>query len=120
PVFIARRMVIFASEDVGNARPNALVLATSTMQAVQMIGMPEAQLLLAQCATYLATCPKSIAVTMAISAARKDIRDKSLGAIPLHLRNAANKIMKAMNYAKNHTRYPWLERKKGKKMEQEY
>ena len=121
PIFIARRMLIFAAEDIGNAKPNALVLATSTMQAVSMIGMPESQLILAQCATYLATCPKSIAVTTGIFDAMKDIHEKSLDPIPLHLRNAANKVMKEQGYGKDHERYPWLEEKKtGKKVNQEY
>ncbi len=120
PVFIARRMVIFASEDIGNAKPTALVVATSTMQAVNMIGMPEAKLILAQCATYLASCPKSIAVTEGISNAISDIHNKPLDPIPLHLRNAPNKVMKEHGYGKGHTRYPWLEEKNGKKVEQEY
>ncbi len=121
PMFIARRMVIFASEDIGNAQPTALVLATSAMQAVHMIGMPEASLILAQTATYLATAKKSIASTEGIGEALRDIDEQSLGAIPLHLRNAANKVMKQQNYGKGHTRYPWLEEKKtGKKIDQEY
>ncbi|MCA9381073.1 replication-associated recombination protein A [Candidatus Dojkabacteria bacterium] len=120
PIFIARRMVIFASEDIGNAKPTALVVATSTMNAVNMIGMPEASLILAQCATYLASCPKSIAVTEGIMKARADVRNKPLNSIPLHLRNAANKVMKNFGYAKGHTRYPWLEERNGKKINQEY
>ncbi|MCA9386952.1 replication-associated recombination protein A [Candidatus Dojkabacteria bacterium] len=120
PLFIARRMVIFASEDIGNAKPTALVVATSTMTAVNMIGMPEAGLILAQCATYLASCPKSIAVTEGIMKARADVRNRPLNPIPLHLRNAANKVMKSFDYAKGHTRYPWLEAKKGNKISQEY
>jgi putative ATPase len=120
PVFIARRMVIFASEDIGNAKPNALVLATSAMQAVNMIGMPEAQIILAQCATYLATCPKSIASYMGINQAMADIQDLNLDPIPLHLRNASNKVMKQFGYNKEHIRYPWIEKKKGKQVKQEY
>ncbi len=121
PVFIARRMVIFASEDIGNAQPTALVLATSCMQAVHMIGMPEASLILAQTATYLATAKKSIASTEGISAALSDIDENSLDAIPLHLRNPANKIMKNIGYGKGHTRYPWqVERITGEKINQEY
>lgn len=121
PVFIARRMVIFASEDIGNAQPTALVLATSTMQAVHMVGMPEAQLILAQTATYLATAKKSIASTVGLGEALRDIRDNPVGAIPLHLRNAPNKVMKQAGYGKGHVRYPWLEEKKtGTKIEQEY
>lgn len=104
PLFIARRMVIFASEDIGNTLPTALVVATSTMQAVHMIGMPEAKLALAQCATYLATAPKSRAVDRALHAAMHDIEDQSLEPIPLHLRNAATKFMKEQGYGKG---YHW-------------
>ncbi|MEI6532968.1 MAG: replication-associated recombination protein A [Candidatus Roizmanbacteria bacterium] len=121
PVFIARRMVIFASEDIGNAQPTALVLATATMQAVHMIGMPEAQLILAQTATYLATAKKSIASTEGIFSAITDIETTRLDPIPFHLRNASNKIMKEQGYAKDHIRYPWKEeQEKGKKIVQEY
>lgn len=121
PVFIARRMVIFASEDIGNAQPTALVVATSCMQAVHMIGMPESGLILAQTATYLATAKKSIASSSGFWAALSDIDEKNLDPIPLHLRNAANKVMKQFNYGKGHVRYPWLvEKESGKKIEQEY
>mgnify|MGYP001615176373 CR=1 FL=1 len=108
PIFIARRMVIFASEDIGNNQPTALVLATSTMQAVHMIGMPEATLILAQCTAYLAECPKSIASTEAISQALSDVKNQTLEAIPLHLRNAPTKLMKEFGYGKGHVRYPWM------------
>lgn len=121
PVFIARRMVIFASEDIGNAQPTALVLATSCMQAVHMIGMPEASLILAQTATYLATAKKSIASTVGISRAMSDIEEENLDPIPLHLRNPVNKVMKSFGYGKDHTRYPWLvEKETGQKIKQEY
>ena len=121
PVFIARRMVIFASEDIGNAKPTALVLATSCMQAVHMIGMPEATLILAQTASYLATCPKSISSTTAIGAALSDIDEENLDPIPLHLRNPANKVMKQFGYGKGHIRYAWKEEKEtGKKVDQKY
>ncbi len=121
PVFIARRMVIFASEDIGNAQPTALVLATSCMQAVHMIGMPEATLILAQTATYLATAKKSIASTRGIYEALADINEKNLDPIPLHLRNPENKIMRDLGYGRGHIRYPWLEEKQtGKKVNQEY
>lgn len=121
PVFIARRMVIFASEDIGNAAPTALVLATSCMQAVHMVGMPEATLLLAQTATYLATAKKSIASTVGISEALSDIDVEHLDPIPLHLRNASNKVMKNLNYGKGHTRYPWLvEKQTGQQVKQDY
>lgn len=121
PIFIARRMVIFASEDIGNAQPTALVLATSAMQAVNMIGLPEATLILSQCASYLATAKKSIASTIAISKALSDIDEENLEAIPLHLRNAPNKVMKKLGYGKGHVRYPWqVERETGKKVEKDY
>lgn len=109
PVFIARRMVIFASEDIGNAMPTALVLATSSMQAVHMIGMPEASLILAQTAAYLSDAPKSIASTEAIEAALSDVRAGLLDPIPLHLRNAPTKLMKELGYGRGHVRYPWKE-----------
>ena len=121
PVFIARRMLIFASEDIGNAQPTALVVATSCMQAVHMIGMPEASLILSQTATYLATAKKSIASTEGISQAMQDIDKENLDPIPLHLRNPLNKVMKSLGYGKGHVRYPWLVAKEtGKKIIQEY
>ncbi|HEX9805208.1 MAG TPA: replication-associated recombination protein A [Candidatus Dojkabacteria bacterium] len=121
PIFIARRMLIFASEDIGNARPTALVLATSTMQAVQMIGMPESQLILAQTATYLATCKKSLASTTGLMEAFRDLEEENLDPIPIHLRNAENKVMKDLGYGQGYIRYPWLEEKKnGKKIDQQY
>jgi len=104
PLFIARRMVIFASEDIGNALPTALVVATSAMQATQMIGVPEARLILAQAVTYLASAPKSRAVTLAIDAATQDIRSESLEPIPLHLRNAVTKFMGDQGYGDG---YSW-------------
>ena len=121
PVFIARRMVIFASEDIGNAQPTALVLATSSMQAVHMIGMPEAGLILAQTATYLATAKKSIAATVRLQRALNDIDEKNLEPIPLYLPKPENKVMKKIGYGKGHNRYPWLaEKQTGKKIIQEY
>lgn len=121
PLFIARRLVIFASEDIGNAQPTALVVATSAMQAIHLIGMPEATLILAQAATYLATAKKSIASTLGISEALSDIDMERLDPIPLHLRNPANKVMKNLNYGKGHDRYPWLtEKETGEETNQEY
>lgn len=121
PLFIARRLVIFASEDIGNAQPTALVLATSCMQAVHLIGMPEATLILAQTATYLATAKKSIASTTGISEALTDIDLERLDPIPLHLRNPANKVMKKLEYGRGHDRYPWLtEKETGRTSSQEY
>ncbi len=120
PMFIARRMVIFASEDITNAQPTALVLATSTMQAVHMVGMPEAQIILAQCATYLATAKKSIASYAGLMEAMHDLENMKLDSIPLHLRNASNKVMKEVAYGKGHVRYPWMAEREGAKINQEY
>ncbi len=120
PLFIARRMVIFASEDIGNAQPTALVVATSAMQAVHMIGMPEAQLILAQTATFLATAKKSIASTTGLYEALSDIDTENLDPIPLHLRKPSNKVMKNLGYGKGHIRYTWKEEQAGRKAEQEY
>jgi putative ATPase len=121
PVFIARRMVVFASEDIGNAQPTALVVATACIQAVHVIGMPESGLILAQTATYLATAKKSIASSSAFWEAMNDVEEENLSPIPLHLRNASNKVMKQQGYGKGHTRYPWkVEKEKGNKVEQEY
>ncbi len=88
PRFIARRLVILASEDVGNADPQALVLAAATLQAVEFVGLPECQLALAQTVTYLATAPKSNASTVAISKARADVRSGRTLAVPKHLRDS--------------------------------
>ncbi len=120
PMFIARRMVIFASEDISNAQPTALVLATSCMQAVHMVGMPEAQIILAQTATYLATAKKSTASYDGINEAIRDVENMKLDVIPLHLRNASNTVMKQQGYGEGHVRYPYKEEKKGKKVNQEY
>jgi len=120
PMFIARRMVIFASEDIGNAQPTALVVATSAMQAVHMIGLPEAQLILSQTATFLACAKKSIASTVGISEAMNDVEIDNLPAIPLHLRNAANNVMEKLDYGKGHVRYAWKSEREGEKVEQDY
>lgn len=100
PVFIARRMVIFAAEDISNALPTALVVATSCMQAVHMVGMPEAGIILAQCTTYLATAPKSRASYNGLMAALKDIDEKRLEPVPLHLRNPVTDLMEDLGYGK--------------------
>ncbi|MCX6152460.1 MAG: replication-associated recombination protein A [Ignavibacteriales bacterium] len=105
PLFIARRMVIFASEDVGNASPNALLLAEAAFSAVDKIGMPEGRIILAQCVTYLASCPKSNSSYMGIESALSDVRNKELFAVPLHLRNAPTKLMKELGYGKEY-KYP--------------
>jgi putative ATPase len=98
PKFIARRMLILASEDIGNANPNALVLATSCFQAVTMIGYPECDLILSQTVIYLATSPKSNASYLAIRAAMDTVRKKGDLPVPIHLRNAPTKLMKQLDY----------------------
>lgn len=105
PEFIARRLIILASEDIGNADPNGLTLATSGFQAVHMIGMPEAALVLAQVTTYLASAPKSNASYKAIKAATKAVKESGTPSVPLHLRNAPTDLMKDMDYGKNY-KYP--------------
>ena len=88
PVFLARRIVICSSEDVGMANPNALVVATSAMEAVRMVGMPEARIILAEAATYVALSKKSNASYLAINRALDDVKNKNTGSIPMHIRNA--------------------------------
>lgn len=105
PKFIARRLIILASEDIGNADPQGLVIATSAFTAVTYVGMPEGSRILAQATTYLASAPKSNASYKAISAARKDIRDGLTEPVPLHLRNAPTRLMKDEGYAKGYL-YP--------------
>ncbi|MFZ4635554.1 MAG: replication-associated recombination protein A [Saprospiraceae bacterium] len=100
--FIARRMVILAAEDVGLANPNALLLATSTMDAIRMIGMPEARIILGQCAVYLATSPKSNSAYVAIDKALAAVRSQETPPVPLHLRNAPTKLMQSLNYGENY------------------
>ena len=98
PMFLARRIVICASEDVGMANPNALVVANSAMQAVHMIGMPEARILLSEAAIYVATSKKSNASYMAINKALEDVATKDTGEIPMHIRNAPIEKMKELGY----------------------
>ena len=100
--FIARRMVIFASEDIGNANPTALVLANAAFEAVNKIGYPEARIILAQCATYLASSPKSNASYMAINEAIDAVHKEGDLPVPLHIRNAPTGLMKRMGYGKNY------------------
>lgn len=100
--FIARRMVIFASEDIGNANPNALLLATSTFQAVNLIGYPESRIILSQCATYLASSVKSNASYAAIGAALQAVKQHGDLPVPLHIRNAPTRMMKNMGYGKDY------------------
>ncbi len=98
PMFLARRIVICASEDVGMANPNALVVANSAMQAVHMIGMPEARILLAEAAIYVATSKKSNASYMAINNALEDVKNKDTGEVPMHIRNAPVEKMRELGY----------------------
>ncbi|MGZ3837582.1 MAG: replication-associated recombination protein A [Flavisolibacter sp.] len=100
--FIARRMVIFASEDIGNANPTALVLANACFDAVNKIGYPESRIILAQCATYLAASHKSNASYMAIEEALGAVRKQGDLSVPLHIRNAPTGLMKKMGYGKNY------------------
>lgn len=100
--FIARRMIIFASEDIGNANPNALLLANNTFQAVNVVGYPEARIILSQCATYLASSPKSNASYMAIGDALAAVQQHGDLPVPLHIRNAPTKLMKNMDYGKGY------------------
>jgi len=102
PLFIARRMLILSSEDIGNANPNALLLAQSCFEAVNKIGMPESQLILSQTAIYLATSPKSNSATTAIGAAMALVRQTGDLPVPLHLRNAPTKFMKNIGYGKDY------------------
>lgn len=115
--FIARRMIILASEDIGNANPNALLLANSCFEAVDKIGMPEARIILAQCATYLAASPKSNASYLAIDHALDTIRKNGQASVPLHLRNAPTNFMKNLDYGKN---YKYSHDGPGNFIEQEY
>ena len=98
PKFIARRMLILASEDIGNANPNALLLANATFEAVAKIGYPECRITLAQCVTYLASSPKSNASYLAINDALAMAQKTTHYSVPLHLRNAPTKLMKQLNY----------------------
>jgi len=105
PKFISRRMIVLASEDIGNADPFALVLATNAFTAVDYIGMPEARIVLSHTATYLACCPKSNAVYLAIEDAMRDVENLPLYDVPLHLRNAPTKLMQDLKYGKDY-KYP--------------
>ncbi len=105
PVFLARRIVIAAAEDVGMANPNALVVATSAMQAVTMVGMPEARIILSEAAVYLATSKKSNASYLAINRAMEDVASKDTGEIPMHIRNAPAEGMEQFGYGDGY-KYP--------------
>lgn len=102
PLFIARRMVILASEDIGLANPNALLLANACFQTVQNIGMPEGRIPLSETAIYLATSPKSNSAYMAIDTALSAVRKQGAQPVPLHLRNAPTKLMEELGYAKDY------------------
>ena len=105
PVFIARRITIAAAEDVGMANPNALVVATAAMQAVNMVGMPEARIILSEAAVYVATSKKSNASYMAINKAMEDVATKDTGTIPMHIRNAPAEGMAKEGYGVGY-KYP--------------
>ena len=98
PMFLARRIVICASEDVGLANPNALVVANSAMQAVHMVGMPEARIILSEAAVYVATSKKSNATYLGINRALEDVASKDTGEVPMHIRNAPVEQMKQFGY----------------------
>jgi putative ATPase len=100
--FIARRLVILASEDIGNANPNALLLATNCFEVVKIIGYPESRIILSQCVTYLASSAKSNAAYLAINQAQAIVREKGDLSVPLALRNAPTKLMKDLNYGKTY------------------
>lgn len=105
PMFLARRIVIASSEDVGMANPNALVVAASAMQAVNMVGMPEARIILSEAAVYVATSPKSNATYLGINKALEDVSSKDTGEIPMHIRNAPAEGMSDFGYGVGY-KYP--------------
>jgi putative ATPase len=115
--FIARRMVILASEDIGNANPNALLLANATFDAVNKIGHPEAMIILSQCATYLASSPKSNSAVEAIGSAMSAVSQYGDLPVPLHIRNAPTRLMKDLDYGKG---YKYSHAYEGNFSEQEY
>ena len=105
PLFIARRLIVLASEDIGNASPNGLVLAEAAFGAVDKIGMPEARIILAQCTTYLASSPKSNASYLGIAKAEREVKTQPVYGVPTHLRNAPTKLMEELGYGENY-KYP--------------
>ena len=117
PLFIARRMLILASEDIGNANPNALLLANTCFDAVNKIGWPESRIILSQTVTYLASSPKSNAAVAAIDAAQNLVRQTGDLPVPLHLRNAPTKLMKELGY---HDGYKYAHAYEGNFVEQEF
>ncbi len=117
PEFIARRLVILAAEDIGLANPNALLMATSCFQAVQMIGLPESRIILSEATIYLATSPKSNSAYEAIGKAQAIVKEKGNLPVPLHLRNAPTKLMKDIGYG---TDYKYAHSFEGNFVEQEF
>jgi putative ATPase len=115
--FIARRLMISAAEDIGLANPNALLMATTTFQAVQAVGFPEARIILAQAVIYLATSPKSNAAYLAINQAQETVRKTGNLPVPLHLRNAPTQLMKDLNYGEG---YKYAHDYPGNFVEQEF
>jgi putative ATPase len=105
PVFVLRRMVIFAAEDIGNADPQALVVANAALDAVRLVGLPEGVLPMSQAATYLATAPKSNSALTGYTRARRDVLDHGPLSVPLKLRNAPTRLMKEHGYGESY-RYP--------------
>ena len=101
--FIARRLIILASEDIGNANPTALIMANNCFQSINVIGMPEARIILSQAAIYLASSPKSNAAYMAINEAQEMVKTKGALSVPLELRNAPTKLMKDLEYGKEYS-----------------
>jgi putative ATPase len=117
PLFIARRMIIFASEDIGNADPQALQVAVAAKDAVHFVGLPEGRIPLAQATTYLATAPKSNSSYQAMLAALKDVEDEGALPVPLHLRNAPTPLMEKLGYSKD---YKYAHNFPGHVVEQEH
>ncbi len=117
PLFIARRMVILAAEDIGLANPNALLLAQSTFDAIHKIGMPEARIILSECAIYLATSPKSNSAITAIDKAASLVSEGDNSPVPLHLRNAPTQLMKDLGYSQD---YKYAHSFKGNFVEQQF
>jgi putative ATPase len=117
PKFIARRMIIFASEDIGNAAPMALILATACFEAVNTVGLPEARINLSQCAIYLACAPKSNASYLAIDNALSDLQKEETEEVPKHLKNAPTKLAKELGYGRD---YQYPHDFKGSWIEQDY
>ena len=117
PMFLARRIVIAASEDVGMANPNALIVANSAMQAVHLVGMPEARIILSEAAIYVATSKKSNASYLAINKALEDVKTKDTGEVPMHIRNAPIEGMETLGY---HEGYKYPHDYPGHVVEQQY